>query len=304
VKIGSVPLHAGSRRIDHAEHFPRPLEGKVGAFYKAFLDSAHADAQGAAPLAPLFDAVRAAKTRGDLAALIGRSNEDFEGTLFGVATDADVKDPTRYAVYVGQAGLGLPDRDYYSQASFAEKKTKYEAYVAQMLGLCGWPDPAARAKDIVAFETAVAAASWPKAQQRDPNATYNPMSIAELAKFAPGFEWRPFLAAARVDRLDHVVVAEKSAFPKLAAIWAQTPTAEITGTVSDSTNAVVSGATVTITNLGTNGTMLSVRVSSLWTSRWRNSFGLPSGCAWTFARSSSICRTIQFLGSPAPPWVP
>ena len=157
-----------------APHEPTTLDGKVGAFYKAFLDSARAEQLGATPLAPLLEAVRAAKTRDDLAALAGRSNYDLEGTLFNVVTDVDVKDPTRYAVFVSQAGLGLPDRDYYSQPSFAEKKAKYEAYVAQLLDLEGWPDAAARAKDVLALETAVAAASWAKEQQRDPNATYNP----------------------------------------------------------------------------------------------------------------------------------
>jgi putative endopeptidase len=229
-----------------APHEPTTLEGKVGAFYKAFLDSARADQLGATPLAPLLDAVRAARTRDDLAALAGRSNYDLEGTLFAVFTDVDVKDPTRYAVFVSQAGLGLPDRDYYSQPSFAEKKAKYEAYVAQLLDLAGWPDAAARAKDVLAFETAVAAASWAKEQQRDPNATYNPMSIAELTKFAPGFAWRPFFVAAHVDKLDRVIVSEKSAFPKLAAIWAQTPLptlrAWLAFTIADNAAAYLSSA--------------------------------------------------------------
>jgi len=229
-----------------APHEPTTLEGKVGAFYKAFLDSARADQLGATPLAPLLDAVRASRTRDDLAALAGRSNYDLEGTLFAVFTDVDVKDPTRYAVFVSQAGLGLPDRDYYSQPSFAEKKAKYEAYVAQLLDLAGWPDAAARAKDVLAFETAVAAASWAKEQQRDPNATYNPMSIAELTKFAPGFAWRPFLVAAHVDKLDRVIVSEKSAFPKLAAIWAQTPLptlrAWLAFTIADNAAAYLSSA--------------------------------------------------------------
>jgi putative endopeptidase len=70
----------------------------------------------------------------------------------------------------------------------------------------------------------VAQASWTKAQQRDPVAIYNPMTVAELLKFAPGFAWHPFLDQASLGKLDRVIVGEQSAFPKLAAIFAQTST--------------------------------------------------------------------------------
>src|SRR5262249_12325923 len=150
-----------------------------------------------------------------------------EGSLFSVFLDVDVKDPSRYAVYLNQSGLELPDRDYYLESSFAEKKAKYGEYVATMLTLAGWPEAKARAAEVLAFETRVAEASWTKAQQRDPVATYNAMSIDELAKLAPGFAWKRFLAEAGVDGPGRVVVAEKSAFPKLAALWANTPLATL-----------------------------------------------------------------------------
>jgi putative endopeptidase len=187
------------------------------------MDEAHIASLGASPLAGHLAAVRAANTHDQLAALMGRNNSDFEGSLFGLGIDIDVKDPQRYAVYAGQAGLGLPDRDYYLEASFAAKKARYEAYVAELLRQVGWPEPAARAKEIVAFETAVASASWTKVQQRDADATYNAMSVAELEKLAPGFAWKPFLAEAGLGTLPRIVVNEKTAFPKLAALFAQTP---------------------------------------------------------------------------------
>ena len=208
-----------------AGHEPTTTDGKIGAFYKAFMDSAKIEQLGAGALKTYVDAVRAAKTRDDLAALLGRTNRDFEGSLFSVYIDADVADPSRYAVYLNQSGLELPDRDYYLEGSFAEKKAKFGAYVGQMLALAGWPG--APAADVLAFETKVAGASWTRAQQRDPVATYNAMTIAQLEKLAPGFAWKRFLHEAGVDGTGRVVVAEKSAFPKLAAIWASTPLATL-----------------------------------------------------------------------------
>jgi putative endopeptidase len=69
----------------------------------------------------------------------------------------------------------------------------------------------------------VAKASWSKIEQRDFNAVYNPMSVAELQKFAPGYAWREFLRNAHLGSVEHVVVAEKSAFPKIATVYAATP---------------------------------------------------------------------------------
>jgi putative endopeptidase len=154
---------------------------------------------------------------------MGRSNVDFNPALFGIYLDIDLKDPSKYAVYLSQSGLGLPDRDYYLSKDFAEMKATYEKYVAQLLTLAGWPDADARAKDVVAFETAIAQASWTKVQQRDPVATYNPMSVAALQKLTPGFAWSGYLANANLSKVTRVIVAEKTAFPKLAAVYAKTP---------------------------------------------------------------------------------
>lgn len=206
-----------------APHEPADLEGKIGAFYKAFLDEARVEQLGAKPIAPDLAQVRAAISRDELAALMGRNASDFEGTLFNFSIDVDLKDPKHYALYLGQGGLGLPDRDYYLKSDFAAQKAKYQAYVAQLLDLVDWPDADARAKDVVDLETRIADASWTKAQQRDPIAAYNPMSIAGLQKHAPGFGWKAFLKDAGVANVERVIVAEKSAFPKLALLYAQTP---------------------------------------------------------------------------------
>jgi putative endopeptidase len=204
-------------------HAPADIEGKVGAFYRAFMDQRRIDALGTRPIAANLERVRRARSRETLAALMGHSTADFETTLFNVGTEVDLKDPKRYAVYLSQGGLGLPDRDYYLKPEFSSQKEKYQAYVAKLLELTAWPDAAARASEVVQFETRVAEASWTKEQQRDPVATYNPMTPAELAAAAPGFAWRAFLADAGLAKVPRVIVAEKTAFPKLAAIYAATP---------------------------------------------------------------------------------
>src|SRR5437899_3022928 len=146
----------------------------------------------ARPMAADLAAIRAEMTRADIARSMGASLHAFGGSVFGGQVQPDAKDPDHYAVYVGQAGLGLPDRDYYLEASFAPQKAKYEAYVARILTLAGWPQPAVNAKAIVAMETEIAKVSWTRAQQRDDNAMYNPYPVAKLGELAPGFDWTAF----------------------------------------------------------------------------------------------------------------
>ncbi len=211
----------------HAEHAPATIEGKVGAFYKAFMDEARIEEQGAKPIAKELDDVRAAETREALAGLMGRFTRNFEGTLYGTFIDVDLKDPNKYAVYLGQAGVGLPDRDYYLKPDFAETKAKYQAHIAAILKLIVWPEAEARAADIVAYEARLAEVSWTKVQQRDVNATYNPMSVAALKKLTPGFAWDAWLQSAGLGGVSRIIVGEKSAFPALAKIFAETPIATL-----------------------------------------------------------------------------
>jgi len=206
---------------------PTDVEGKIGAFYRSFMDTTRVEELGAKPLAPALEAIRAAKSRADIAALTGRNSRDFYGALFNIILDIDVKDPTRYAVYISQGGLGLPDRDYYMQDSFVKQKAAYATYAATLLKNAGWPAPEKAAAAILAFETEVAKASWPKADQRDADKTYNPIAVDSLAWLAGGFNWKPFLKAQGLSETRRVIVGEKSAFPKLAAVFAKTPVATL-----------------------------------------------------------------------------
>jgi len=196
---------------------------QVGALYRSFMDEARVDALGAKPLAGDLAQIRAARTRADLARLMGESMHDFGGSFFSGSIYDDAKDPMNYTVYLGQAGLGLPDRDYYLVDRFAPQKQAYEAYVAKMLTLAGWPNAAANAKAIVALETEIAKVSWTRAERRDDDKTYNPFEIDKLAAYAPGFDWAAFMQGMHLPAQKRVVVSENTAFPKIAAIYAQAP---------------------------------------------------------------------------------
>jgi putative endopeptidase len=196
---------------------------RVGDAYKAFMDEARVQQLDAQPLQPDLTIIRGETNREDIARTMGTAALGFQDAIFDMNIDADAKDPNRYSVYLDVGGLGLPDRDYYLKADFADKKAAYQAYVARLLTEIGWTDPQASAQAVVAFETKLADASWTRAEERDPEKTYNPTSVAALATYAPGFDFKTFLASAELGGRDPVVLEANTAFPKVAAIYAQTP---------------------------------------------------------------------------------
>jgi len=208
--------------LEAAATAPTPATAKIGDLYAAFMDAARIEKLGAAPISKPLKAIADAPSREALTALMGAPGSPHRA-LFRFRIGADSKAPDHYAVYAGTGGIGLPDKDYYLKPSFAETKVKYQAYVARMLGLAGWPNADAAAADVVAFETRMAEASWDRAEFRNRDKTYNPVTPEELAALAPGFAFGPELEAAGLGKVGRIILSDKTAFPKKAAIFAETP---------------------------------------------------------------------------------
>jgi putative endopeptidase len=202
---------------------PATLEGKVGTYYKAFLDEDRLQGIGKAAIAAEIEAIKRAPDRAALTEMMGRSATDFYGSIYALRIDVDLKDIDHYAVYIGQAGIGLPDRDYYLNASFASQKSAYQAYVGKLLSLLDWKDADACAAAVVKFESRIAEVSWTKAEQRDLDKVYHPYTPTALNDLTPGFAWNAFLKGAGIATVGRVIVAEQSAFPKIAAIYEAAP---------------------------------------------------------------------------------
>jgi len=199
-----------------------PDRMKAAILYNGFMDEATAEKLDGQPLAERLAPVKAAASKDDLAKLMGASTGGFGGSFFGIGVNDDAKNPDVYALYLRQSGLGLGDRDLYLDAKFAPQVARYQQYVAQMLGMAGWSDADAAAAKVVAMETQIAKAHWTRAQSRDRDKTYNPTSVAELKASAPGFGWDSFWAAAGLTKADRVIVAQNTAIPLLAKIFADT----------------------------------------------------------------------------------
>ncbi len=198
------------------------IEQMVGDFYGAWMDTEALEKLGAAPLKPHLDRIAALK---DKRAVVKDMASLHNAAPFGVGIIPDPADTTRYIAFVGQSGLGMPNRDYYLEKDkrFAEYRAAYEAYVTKVLELAGLSNPAQRAKAIIAVETKLANAHWTPADSRDIQKIYNPMSLAELQKLAPQFQWKLVASDLGLSDVKTFVVAQTTAIQKSGKIFDETP---------------------------------------------------------------------------------
>jgi putative endopeptidase len=198
-------------------------EAKLAALYRSFLDEAAAEKLDAKPIEGVLATIKKAENHNDVARLMGRSTSGFGRAFVAPAIFDDAKNPEKYALYLSQSGIGLPDREYYLRDNFKPQKERYQKYVTDLLTLAGWDDPAKNAADIVALETRIAEAQWTRAESRDRDKTYNPMTVADLEKNAPGFPWAVYFKEAGLDKAERAVVRQNTALPKIAKVFADTP---------------------------------------------------------------------------------
>jgi len=167
--------------------------------------------------------IAAIRNKDDMAGFMGATAETFGAAFFDIFVYDDAKKPGYRALQMSQGGLGLPDRDYYLTDTYADKKAAYEVYIRDLLTMADYPGAEQAAKDIVALETRIAEASWTKIESRDDTKTYNPMALKDLNTYAPGFNWDNFFASAHVSQAQKVIVAQNTAIPKIAQIYADAP---------------------------------------------------------------------------------
>jgi len=189
-------------------------------YYRSYMDTTAIDARGLEPAKQDLAAIAACKTHEDIARLSG--SPSFRANLpIGMGVTLDPKRPDVYIVAIGQAGLGMPDRDYYlkDDAKFADARAKYRTYVENMLKLSGDAQASANADSIVSVEKRIAEIHWPREKSRDRDLTYNPKNRTELLAFAPEFPWEARLTSFGAPTQDQFIVAQLDAVQALARLY-------------------------------------------------------------------------------------
>jgi putative endopeptidase len=196
---------------------------KIGRAYAAFLDEATVEARGLSPIQPWLAKIKAAD-KGAMPALMAEADRNGVGHLFGGYVGQDDKNPDVYIFTMFQGGIGMPDRDYYVKDTerFVKLRATYVQHVENMLTLADEPNAKARAAALYDLERRIAEVHWDKNDSSDATKVYNKMTLAELAKIAPGFDFTTYVRGMGVKE-DSLLVSQPSAFTGIAKIYADVP---------------------------------------------------------------------------------
>ena len=204
---------------------------KLGTFYASCMDSLGAETKGATPIRPLLGRIESISSRAQLLAQVAEQQMNGGDVLFSYGPAADAHDAAHYMVWLYQSGLGMPDRDYYTEQGPAADslRTAYIQHIARLLTLAGQDaaTAAADAERVLALETELAKASTRREALRDPSATDHPMSLAELHDLAPNVDWPVYFRTIGLDRQPaRVNVATPEFFRRASELLASTPLAD------------------------------------------------------------------------------
>jgi putative endopeptidase len=203
---------------------PGSIQQKVADFYNSFLNQDAIDAAGLAPAQGELDAIAGLRTHEEAIRLIATPGVAVNAPI-AMFVGLDERNPDRYVVNMNHAGLGLPDRDYYlrDDGEFPALRAAYTAQIERMLTLAGQSDAGAKARQAMAFETAIAERHWPIADRRDRDRMYNLKTRAEIRALAPNFPWDAGFEASGFGAVEEVVIGELAAMGPLADLFMATP---------------------------------------------------------------------------------
>lgn len=197
---------------------------KIGTAYATYLDRAAIDAKGLAPIQPWLGKIKGLNDKSGYAALLAEADRMGIGGPVRSYVGQDDKAPETYVVRLSQGGLGMPDRDYYlsADAKLTETRNAYLGHLTKMLTLAGEANAPARARAILDFETGIARAHWTRVESRNRDKAYNKMTVADLSRTAPGFDFAGYLRGIGTP-VNEVIVAQPTALAGEAKLIAAAP---------------------------------------------------------------------------------
>jgi putative endopeptidase len=217
------------QELDQAAKAPKtPLQKKYGDYFAACMNTDLVEQKGLDPLEPALKRIANLTDAHQLGALVGElAAEGNAAPLYRFSVGQDQKDSSKQIAEIGQAGLTLPDRDYYIKDTprFKKIREQYVAHATKMFTLAGdSPERAAKeAAAVMEIETALAQASTDRTEMRDPEKRYHIYTVADFQKLAPDFDFSVYLTDIKVRPFDTLNVATPAFFKGMNDLVAKEP---------------------------------------------------------------------------------
>ena len=199
-----------------------PVMQKVGDMYQSCMDETKINAEGKAPLKPELDRIAAITDKDQLMTTIAYLHGVGVQALFGFGSSPDLHNASVEIANISQGGLGLPDRDYYSEtdAKSVETRQKYQEHIAYMFVLLGDDEGTAKkeAQTVMDIETKLADAAFKRVMMRDPKNRDHKMKVTELEALAPNFHFDRFFVSTGAPAFTEVNVVPPDFFQKVNGV--------------------------------------------------------------------------------------
>ena len=182
----------------------------LGNYYSAFMDMETRNKLDFQPISPELDKIKNLKSKADIISLVAEQHAYGINSLFSFGVGQDLKNVNGNISYLGQGGLGLPNRDYYLSENKKEILAKYKLHIASMIKLIGYDESesALKSENIVSFESKLASAMMSPAELRVPEKTYNKKSLQEAAKLFGKIDFESYLSSIGSLTFDSLVVSQ------------------------------------------------------------------------------------------------
>ncbi len=215
-----------------------PAEQKIGDYWTSCMDESKIESSSPAALKAELQRIDKIASKAQMAEELAHLHVIIPGAweaadaatfaaMFGFSSSPDFDNATQIIAAFDQGGFVLPGREFYlnDDAKSVEIRNKYQAHVASMLKLAGEADKqaAADAAVVLAMETSLAKSAMDIVKRRDPKNINNKMSLDDLSKLAPSFQWKQYVALLHTPPSPTYLVTSPDFFRGLGQLIDQQP---------------------------------------------------------------------------------
>jgi predicted metalloendopeptidase len=195
--------------VSSQENAPGSTEQKIADIYATWMDTERLEELGMQPLTDELARINALESKADLSAYMAYA-DIYSSAPLQMYVYIDQKQSDTHIVYMGQSGLGLPDRDYYFKEGEQSQKIReaYKKHIATMFDLAHYEDSQDMAESVYQMEEFLAEGQWTRIQNRDRDKTYNKFTFGELKEQLPNLDWSAWLSESMIEQPDQLIVTQ------------------------------------------------------------------------------------------------
>jgi len=217
--------------MENAAKNENPVKGsniqKIGDFYSSGMNTGKIEQNSLTPIKPYLDRIEAINSLNDIQNMIALLHKMNITPLFDFFAEQDFKNSEMNIGWFYQGGLGLPDRDYYTDTSpqSDEIRKEYKTHLQRMFQLLGDSEELAKAnaETVMKIETRLAKSSMTLVEQRNPKLIYNPMSLQDFQRMAVQYNWVGYLNQMGVNPYGILNIAQPKFFKEISVMVRQIP---------------------------------------------------------------------------------